>query len=47
IAMDGGIDHDSIKLASEAGVNIFVVGSALFGVSDVKENYLRLIERLR
>ena len=46
IEIDGGVDHDTIQLANKAGVDIFVVGSALFDVEDVGANYERLLERL-
>ena len=34
IAVDGGIDPDTAPLASEAGVDLFVAGSAIFGKPD-------------
>jgi len=34
IEMDGGIDVDNIKTLSEAGVNVFVAGNAVFGSPD-------------
>jgi len=36
IEMDGGIGTDNIKMLSEAGVNVFVAGNAVFGSSDPK-----------
>jgi len=34
IEMDGGIGVDNIKMLSEAGVNVFVAGNAVFGSPD-------------
>lgn len=34
IEMDGGIGPDNIKILSDAGVNVFVAGNAVFGASD-------------
>ncbi len=47
IAIDGGVNHDSIQDANKAGVNIFVIGSTLFDADNVEENYNRLLERLK
>ncbi|MCL2596051.1 MAG: ribulose-phosphate 3-epimerase [Promicromonosporaceae bacterium] len=35
IQVDGGISRKTIKLAADAGANVFVAGSAVFGVADV------------
>ncbi len=34
IQVDGGIGRDTIAMAAEAGANVFVAGSALFGAED-------------
>ena len=34
IQVDGGINNETIKIAKEAGANIFVLGSAFFNVAD-------------
>jgi len=34
IEMDGGIGVDNIKMLSDAGVNVFVAGNAVFGSAD-------------
>ena len=34
IQVDGGINNETIKIAKEAGANIFVLGSAFFNVTD-------------
>ena len=43
IEIDGGISRDTIKKAADAGANIFVAGSAIFGEKDRK----KAIEELR
>jgi ribulose-phosphate 3-epimerase len=48
IAMDGGIHLETIRLAKEAGVNYFVIGSCLFGAENYQERvleYRRLLEK--
>jgi ribulose-phosphate 3-epimerase len=34
LEMDGGIDPDTIEQSAAAGVNVFVAGTAIFGVAD-------------
>lgn len=36
IEVDGGINAETAKLCAEAGANVFVAGSAIFGQSDRK-----------
>ncbi len=36
IQMDGGISRDSIAACAEAGCNVFVAGSALYGAADMQ-----------
>ena len=43
IEIDGGISKDTIKQAADAGANVFVAGSAIFG----KEDRRKAIEELR
>jgi ribulose-phosphate 3-epimerase len=43
IEMDGGISRKTIGAAAEAGVNIFVAGSAIYGSSD----YVTVIDELK
>jgi len=43
IEMDGGISRKTIGTAAEAGVNIFVAGSAIYGSPD----YITVIEELK
>ncbi|MEM3374209.1 MAG: ribulose-phosphate 3-epimerase [Candidatus Woesearchaeota archaeon] len=42
IEIDGGINKDTIKLAKEAGSNIFVIGSAIFNSRDKKKEIKEL-----
>jgi len=37
IEIDGGVNLETLPLASEAGVNIFVIGSAIFSAKNVEE----------
>ena len=37
IEVDGGIDLETLPRASEAGANVFVAGSAVYGAPDVTE----------
>jgi ribulose-phosphate 3-epimerase len=37
IEIDGGINLDTLPLAQNAGANIFVVGSAIFGAKNIEE----------
>jgi ribulose-phosphate 3-epimerase len=37
IEVDGGINHETAKLAKEAGVDIAVAGSYLFNIEDRKK----------
>jgi ribulose-phosphate 3-epimerase len=43
IEVDGGIDNNTISQAANAGANVFVAGSALFG----KPDYLSAVRALR
>ncbi len=43
IEVDGGINIDTIGMVSEAGVDVFVAGSAIFG----SENYAETINRFK
>ncbi len=42
IQIDGGINKETIKKASEAGANILVAGSAIFGAQDAGQMYTDL-----
>lgn len=47
IQVDGGITKDTIGSVSEAGANIFVAGSAIFGKEDIAEAVRALRENMR
>ena len=42
IQVDGGIYADNIQIPSEAGANVFVAGSAVFGAEDIGRAFLEL-----
>jgi len=42
IEIDGGINYETARLSIEAGVNVLVAGSFIFGSKDVKETIVRL-----
>lgn len=49
IQMDGGLSFDNIERVAKAGVNVFVVGSAIFGQEDVTQtvkDYKALLTKL-
>ena len=35
VEMDGGVAADTLPLCAEAGTNVFVAGSAIFGSDDI------------
>jgi ribulose-phosphate 3-epimerase len=45
IEVDGGIDADTIALAAEAGADVFVAGSSVYGADDPAEAVRRLREK--
>jgi ribulose-phosphate 3-epimerase len=45
IEVDGGINRDTINEVLEAGANVIVAGSAVFG-GDVKANAKELLEKM-
>ena len=47
IIIDGGINKDTIKLAADAGANVFVAGSAIFGKKDRKNAIQELRNELK
>jgi len=47
IEIDGGINETTIRSASDAGADIFVAGSAIFGSNDYKETITRFREMLQ
>jgi len=46
IEIDGGINLETLALAREAGVNIFVIGSAIFSAKNVEEETKRFFSIL-
>ena len=44
IEVDGGINNETAKLVKEAGVDVLVAGSYLFGKADIKERIEKLKE---
>jgi ribulose-phosphate 3-epimerase len=46
IQVDGGIGPDNIRQAYEAGANLFVAGSSVFGREDIVRAYRRLVAAL-
>lgn len=47
IQVDGGIDLETVTTARNAGANVFVAGSAIFGTSDVSETIRQFNGRLK
>jgi ribulose-phosphate 3-epimerase len=47
IQVDGGIGPDTIVPAREAGANLFVAGTSVFGRDDVSAAYARLVDLAR
>ena len=46
IQVDGGIGPETIRPAYEAGANLFVAGTAIFGHEDLPRAYRRLVQLL-
>lgn len=46
IQVDGGVNETTIKSILEAGADIFVVGSGLFGAEDVEKHYAFLVNNV-
>ena len=46
IQVDGGVNHDNIREALEAGANLLVAATAVFGEGDPAAGYLGLVEAL-
>jgi ribulose-phosphate 3-epimerase len=47
LEVDGGVHEDTIDGLVEAGVDVFVAGSAIFGKGDYRENIRRLKAHMR
>jgi len=46
VQVDGGIGPDNIRRVFEAGANLFVAGSSVFGREDIVRAYRRLVSAL-
>jgi ribulose-phosphate 3-epimerase len=46
VQVDGGITHDNIRNAFDAGADLFVCGTAIFGREDLPRAYRRLVQIL-
>ena len=46
IQVDGGIGPDNVRQVFEAGANLFVAGSSIFGREDIVRAYRRLVSAL-
>jgi ribulose-phosphate 3-epimerase len=43
VGVDGGVNLSTIDKVYDTGIDITIVGSALYGASDIKQRYLQLI----
>ena len=46
LQVDGGVNHDNIREAQEAGANLLVAATAVFGDGDPAGGYGALVEAL-
>lgn len=46
VQVDGGITHDNVRSAHDAGASLLVAGSAIFGREDLPRAYHRLVQAL-
>jgi ribulose-phosphate 3-epimerase len=46
IQVDGGIGPENIRLVRDAGANLFVAGTSIFGREDITRAYNRLVQEL-
>ena len=47
VQVDGGIGHDNVRQAHEAGADLLVAGTSIFQREDLPRAYLRLVQELR
>jgi len=47
ISIDGGITADNLKTVTDAGVELVVAGSAVFGASDIENRVKELLELMK
>jgi ribulose-phosphate 3-epimerase len=46
LQVDGGIANDNIRSVYDAGADLLVCGSAIFGMEDLPRSYRRLVQLL-
>ena len=46
IQVDGGVNHDNIRAVRDAGADLHVAASAVFGADDIQRAYQRLVHAL-
>jgi ribulose-phosphate 3-epimerase len=46
VQVDGGISHENIRTVYDAGADLIVCGSAIFGREDLPRAYRRLVQAL-
>ena len=46
VQVDGGVGADNIRAVREAGANLLVAGSAIFGREDLADTYRGLVQTL-
>jgi ribulose-phosphate 3-epimerase len=46
VQVDGGIGPDNIRSVRDAGANLFVAGTSIFGREDLPRAYRRLVQEL-
>jgi ribulose-phosphate 3-epimerase len=46
VQVDGGITNDNIRSVYDAGADLIVCGTAIFGMEDLPRAYRRLIQLL-
>jgi ribulose-phosphate 3-epimerase len=46
VQVDGGVNQDNVRAVHEAGADLLVVGSGIFGRDDLPRAYRRLVQAL-
>ncbi len=46
VQVDGGIDYENVRRVNEAGADLIVSGSSIFGREDLPRSYRRLVQAL-
>jgi ribulose-phosphate 3-epimerase len=47
VQVDGGVGHDNVRALYDAGADLLVAGTAIFGREDLPRSFRRLVEALR